>query len=194
VSDQEHPVVVTGSGITTPRLTLRRWALEDAGPAMAIYGDAEVSRWLAPAMEQVTSVAAMTDQLGRWIAESAECEPPQGRWAVELTGTGELVGGVALLPLPPDGIDLEIGFQLAPAARGKGIAAEAGHALAHYAFESGLDEIFAVARPHNEKGAATARRIGMEWVGTTDKYYDLQLQVYRLRKSELDVPEPTAPQ
>ena len=28
----------------------------------------------------------------------------------------------------------------------------------------------------------------MEWVGETEKYYDLRLQVYRLRKSELDVP------
>ena len=34
----------------------------------------------------------------------------------------------------------------------------------------------------------TATSIGMEWVGETDKYYDLRLQVYRLRKGELDVP------
>jgi hypothetical protein len=26
----------------------------------------------------------------------------------------------------------------------------------------------------------------MEWVGETDKYYGLQLQVYRLRKADLD--------
>jgi hypothetical protein len=28
----------------------------------------------------------------------------------------------------------------------------------------------------------------MEWVGETEKYYDLRLQVYRLRRGELDVP------
>ena len=27
----------------------------------------------------------------------------------------------------------------------------------------------------------------MEWVGETDKYYDLRLQVFRLRKGDFDV-------
>ena len=30
----------------------------------------------------------------------------------------------------------------------------------------------------------------MEWVGETDKYYDLRPQVYRLRSAELDKPHP----
>jgi len=30
----------------------------------------------------------------------------------------------------------------------------------------------------------------MEWVGETEKYYDLRLQVYRLRKGEIDAPRP----
>ncbi|MEU8176490.1 hypothetical protein AB0C14_26765 [Microbispora hainanensis] len=50
----------------------------------------------------------------------------------------------------------------------------------------GSPEVFAVARPTNERGARAARRIGMEWVGETDKYYDLRLQVFRLRKGDLD--------
>jgi hypothetical protein len=29
----------------------------------------------------------------------------------------------------------------------------------------------------------------MEWVGESEKYFDLRLQVYRLRKGELDVPQ-----
>jgi len=28
----------------------------------------------------------------------------------------------------------------------------------------------------------------MEWVGETDKYYDLELQVYRVRRADLDRP------
>ncbi len=28
----------------------------------------------------------------------------------------------------------------------------------------------------------------MAWVGETEKYYDLRLQVYRLRKADLDAP------
>ena len=93
-----------------------------------------------------------------------------------------------MLPLPPGKSDLEIGWQLDPAAWGQGYAAEAGHAVAHHAFEAGVQELFAVVRPRNERGVRTATSIGMEWVGETEKYYDLRLQVYRLRKSELDVP------
>ena len=37
----------------------------------------------------------------------------------------------------------------------------------------------------NARAEATARRIGMEWVGETDKYHNLYLQAYRLRPADL---------
>lgn len=194
MSDHEDRVVIEGSRIRAPRLILRPWTPGDAEAALAIYGAGDVARWLTPAMEQVPDVTAMRALIEDWIARCEGLEPPQGRWAVELRETGELVGGVSLLPMPPHGIDLEIGWQLAPTAWGKGLAAEAGHAVAHYAFQSGVDELFAVVRPNNDRGAATARRVGMEWVGETEKYYNLRLQVYRLRKGELDVPTPALKQ
>lgn len=141
-------------------------------------------------MTRTTDVAAMRELLGCWTANCEVLERPAGRWAIELRETGALIGGTALLPLPPYGVDLEIGWQLAKAAQGQGYAAEAGHAVAYYAFDAGIDELFAVVRPRNERGAATARRVGMEWVGETEKYYDLRLQVYRLRKGELDTSGP----
>jgi RimJ/RimL family protein N-acetyltransferase len=101
------------------------------------------------------------------------------------------VGGVALLLLPPGGEDLEIGVQLAPDVWGRGLASEAGHRVAHHALaHDGVEEVFAVVRPTNKRAAAMARRIGMEWVGETDKYYDLRLHVYRLRSADLDQPLP----
>ena len=187
----EHAVRVQDGVITTPRLRLRPWSVDDAGAALAVYGAPEVARWLTPAMGRVTDEAAMRDIIEQWLGE--DLDAPQGRWAVELAETGELVGGVAVLPLPPEGDDLEIAWQLAPLAWGRGIAAEAGHAVAHHAFGSGIDELFAVVRPQNGRGAATAQRVGMEWVGETEKYYDLRLQVFRLRKGELDVPAQRVP-
>ena len=172
--------------IRSARLVLRPWSPDDAEAALGVYGDEAVARWLTPAMDRVPEVAAMQALLEDWVDEAARLEPPQGRWAVELADTGDLVGGIALLPLPPEGEDLEIAWQLAPAAWGRGLAAEAGHAVAHFAFGSGVEELFAVVRGRNTRGAATAQRVGMEWVGETDKYYDLRLQVYRLRKGDLD--------
>jgi len=46
--------------------------------------------------------------------------------------------------------------------------------------------LYAVARPQNLRAWATARRLGMAWVGETDKYYGLAMQIYRIRAAELD--------
>lgn len=181
-----HLVTEEGSSLRTPRLLLRPWSPTDAPAALAVYGDEAVTRWLSPAMSRVASEEEMASVISAWL--DSPPAPPAGRWAVTSAADGRLLGGVALRPLPPENADLEIGWQLDPSAWGQGYAAEAGHAVAHHAFEHGVDELFAVVRPRNTRGARTATSIGMEWVGETEKYYDLRLQVYRLRKGELDVP------
>ena len=175
-----------GATIRTPRLVLRPWSTDDAPAALGVFGDESVTRWLSPAMSRMDSVESMRSVLSTWL--SAPPPAPAGRWAVTSADDGRLLGGVAVLPLPPERSDLEIGWQLHPSEWGQGYAAEAGHAVAHHAFDAGVEELFAVVRPRNARGARTATSIGMEWVGETDKYYDLRLQVYRLRKGELDVP------
>jgi RimJ/RimL family protein N-acetyltransferase len=171
--------------ISTHRLVLRPWRIEDAESALPIYGEAEVSRWLSPAMDSVADLAAMRLVLQQWTAEHARLTSPAGRWAIERRDDHRLVGGAILLPLPPDLVDLEMGWQLRPDAWGHGYATEAGRALARWAFGQGLDEVLAVSRPANTRAAATARRIGMEWVGETEKYYDLRLHVFRVRPGDL---------
>ena len=177
--------------ILTTRLLLRPWQLDDDVAAYGIYGTPEVSRWLCPALPLITNDAHMRQLLGAWVAESDAAGLPLGRWAITDRDSGDLIGGVALLPLPPGRTDLEIGWQVAPTLWGHGYGAEAGHAVAHQAFTNvGVSEVFAVVRPGNHRGVATARRVGMEWVGETDKYYDLTLEIYRLSKPDLDLPEP----
>ena len=152
-----------GHGLVTERLRLRPWRLEDAEAAFAIFGSPEVSRWLSPALEPVNDPQAMRLLLQQWIAEDSRVVDPAGRWAIELSADGRVVGGVALLYLPPGGEDLEIGWQLAPDVWGRGLASEAGHLVAHWALrQDGVEEVFAVVRPTNARGAATAKRIGME--------------------------------
>ncbi|NUK02598.1 GNAT family N-acetyltransferase [Streptomyces lunaelactis] len=172
--------------LETERLMLRPWRIQDAEQALGIFSASSVARWLSPAMDRVGDVSAMRLVLQQWIGEDGRLVPPAGRWAIERREDQRLVGGGILLPLPPRGDDIEMGWQLHPEMWGQGYASEAGRALARWAFDKGFDELLAVVRPANKRAAATARRIGMEWVGETEKYYDMRLQVFRLRPGDFE--------
>ncbi|WP_216208744.1 GNAT family N-acetyltransferase [Amycolatopsis aidingensis] len=194
-----RPANTTGAGtpvlrppLTTERLILRGWRVEDAPAALAIFGHVAVARWLSPDMDQVPDRSAMRLLLQQWIAETARMAPPAGRWAMQRRSDGRVIGGSILLPLPPGNEDLEIGWQLHPDTWGCGYATEATHALAAWAFRQDVDELFAVVRPGNTRAAATVRRNGMHWVGETDKYFGLMLQLFRLRPADLDSAAPNA--
>jgi RimJ/RimL family protein N-acetyltransferase len=170
--------------LVTERLVLRPWEPDDAGAALGAYGDAEVARWLTPVMDRVRDEAAMRVVLQQWVAEDARLLTPAGRWAVELRDGGQLVGGATLLPLPPDD-EFEIGWQLRPDAWGHGYATETGIALARWAFTQGIDQVIALVRPANTRAVAVVDRIGMDWMGETEKYHHLRLQEYRLIPADL---------
>jgi RimJ/RimL family protein N-acetyltransferase len=192
VSGEQHVrLAADGREIITRRLRLRPWAHEDVDAAFAIFGDPQVSRWLTPAMERIVDRDVMLGILQGWIAEADnEVRPTLGSWAIEPADSQAVIGAVSLLQLPPGGKDVGIGWQVNPRLWGQGYGAEAGHAVAHRAFVSGIPELFAALRPANRRAAAAARRVGTEWVGETTKYYDMPLQVYRLVKADLDYPRP----
>lgn len=165
---------------------VRPWRAEDAEDAERVYGDADVARWLSPAMQRVEGTEEMRALLQDWAAQQDHLEAPAGRWAIERVADGRVVGGIGLMVIPPWEQDLEFAWQLAPDARGEGYAVEAARELARWAFaQDGTDELFAVVHATNTAGTAMARRLGMEWVGETEKYYDRTLQVFRLRAADL---------
>jgi [ribosomal protein S5]-alanine N-acetyltransferase len=173
------------STLTTERLTLRPWTPDDAAAGLSIFGNDEVTHWLAPAMAPIHDEAGMVAAVERWAEEDAEAEPPVGHWAVRRGLDDVLLGSITLRRMPPFQEDLELAWQFSPRAWGNGYATEAARAVAAWAFEDSAHELFAVMRPANERAEKVARRLGMQWVGETDKYYDLRLQVYRLRPTEL---------
>ncbi|WP_049871765.1 GNAT family N-acetyltransferase [Catenulispora acidiphila] len=170
--------------VTTERLIIRDWTVDDAEAALAVYGSTDVAHWLTPAMDRVGDVAAMRSVLQAWIEAQPNLLAPRGRWAVERKSDGALVGGLAIRLLPPYEVDLEISWQLDPQMWGEGYATEAARALIAWAFTQHTDELFAVTRPNNRRAIATTERLGLQWVGETDKYYGLTLQVYRIRAGD----------
>ncbi|WP_131098604.1 GNAT family N-acetyltransferase [Streptomonospora litoralis] len=171
--------------LRTERLIIRDWTTDDAEAALRIYGAEEVARWLTPEMRAVTDVEAMRSVLHAWVEAQPNFLPPAGRWAIVRRRDGDLIGGLSLRLLPPFEEDFELNWQLRPDAWGNGYATEAGGAIIGWAFEQGIEELFAVARPKNTRAVATARRLGMEWVGETEKYYNNRLQVFRIRPSDI---------
>ncbi|ALL79818.1 GCN5 family acetyltransferase (plasmid) [Pseudonocardia sp. EC080610-09] len=175
--------------LVTDRLSIRPWTSSDADAALLTYGVAEVTGWLTPETERITDAAAMRSVLAAWAEAQVNATPPRGRWAIEHHALDSVVGGLAIRVLPPyyeD--DLEVAFQLRPDMWGHGYATEATSALIDWAFtHDDVDELFAVVRPDNSPAIATAHRLGMHWVGETDKYYDRTLQVYRVRPGDLAV-------
>ncbi|MDI2028131.1 GNAT family N-acetyltransferase [Saccharopolyspora sp. TS4A08] len=173
--------------ISTDRLVVRDWTTEDADvqAALDLYGRPEVTEWLTPVISSVADLAAMRAVVHSWTESQPNLVPPTGRFAMQRREDAQVVGGLVLRTLPPHDHDLELTWQLRPAEWGHGYATEAAIALLHWAFTFDIDEIFALARPDNTRAIATAQRIGMEWVGETAKYYDMTLQVYRVRQGDL---------
>ena len=144
-------------------------------------------------MTSIPDVEAMRGILRGWADEHLDSGRPTGRWAMERAETGEVIGGGAVLALPPEGEDLEIGWQLAREVWGQGYAAEAGHALARSAFSHG-GEVFAVVRPRTP--AASPPPAGSGWSGSArpTSTTTSRLQVFRMRKGDIDIPSPRAGQ
>jgi RimJ/RimL family protein N-acetyltransferase len=170
--------------LRTERLLVRDWSVADADAALKIYGHDNVIRWLHE-LDRIPYAAAMQAVLQGWAAEQCDMAPGTGRWALAMRSGGALVGGISLLPMPVPEADVEISYQLAPEYWGRGYIAEAARALARWAFQHSLVELFALVAPDNARAAATARRIGMEWVGESDKYHQTHLEVFRLRPDDL---------
>jgi [ribosomal protein S5]-alanine N-acetyltransferase len=168
--------------IETQRLVLRPWADDDAPAALTVYGEESVASSLAPTMERVIDLDHMRSLLRGWAAEDAT-PAPTGHWAIEARSGRRVVGGLTLQFMPLGSPDVHLGWALTPLEWGNGYATEAGVALTRWVLhETDVTELFAVLQADNARAAATARRIGMEWVRETGRS---KLQVYRIRHADL---------
>ena len=171
--------------LATDRLIARPWTLDEADLAAAydVYSRPEVAEWIGAPIEP----SEIKIRIERWSQPTTD--PTYGVWAVEEQAQpGRPIGSVLLRPLPPDEEDVEVAWHLHPRVWGRGYATEIGRAAARRAFETGIEEVFAIVRPGNQRSSAVARRLGMEYVGRTEKYYGLQAELYRLRPADLISP------
>ena len=145
--------------LRTPRLVLRRFEATDLDAYHAYHSLPETARFLPGEAKSYTKSIESVGKYANFVFEK------EGDWiclAVEAADApGVLLGEVVLKWLPGRG-QAEIGWSLAPEARGRGIGAEAAGALLKLGFEDlGFHRIDAKLDELNNASAALCERLGM---------------------------------
>ena len=168
--------------ITTERLTLRPFTLDDTDALFDLMSRPEVARWSGRGVPMVDRQEAV-DRIERMPVRRGD-HPAADVFAVVPHGEETPVGMAVLVPIPTsegfDRHDMEIGWHLHPDVWGRGYATEAASALVERAFAAGIPELYAVTNPDNVRSQAVCARLGMTDLGLRHDWYDRELRAFRL--------------
>lgn len=148
---------MTALRIDTPRLVLRPLRDDDLDAMSILLGDAEaLALWGAP-LEREGVRQWIERNMARYAADGF------GRCAVVLRATGEIVGDCGLIRTSVEGADeIELGWIVARAHQGRGIATEAGRAWRDHAFGClQLERIVSMISEANVASRRVAQKLGM---------------------------------
>lgn len=164
----------------TSRLQFRSLSLLDKEPLLAFFSDPQATAYLSVDLD-VNNYAKIwiERQLKRYKSIGV------GLCAIELKGTGELIGQCGLVWQFVDGIPKwEVGYHLLPRFWGNGYATEAAIACRDFCFENEMAEtLISIIDPRNTRSIAVARRNGMcFWKETVFK--DALVHVYKIRRED----------
>lgn len=143
--------------IETPRLVLRGWRGDDIPAYVAMLADPETARFIARGGQPYDARRSWAEAaflVGHWQLLG------YGMFVVEERETGAFVGRVGALQ-PEGWPGFEIGWAIAPAARGRGYATEAAEAAMDWAFGSfAVDRIVSIIHDLNAASRRVADKLG----------------------------------
>lgn len=169
VGGMTEPKLLLPLPLRTERLVLRRFVAGDLNAYYAYHSLPETARFLPGEAKSYTKSMESVGKYANFVFEK------EGDWiclAIEAADSPGLLGEVVLKWLPGCG-QAEIGWSLAPDARGKGIATEAAGALLQLGFEElHFHRINAKLDGLNTASAALCERLGMRLESTqVDKWH-----------------------
>ncbi|GGB77699.1 hypothetical protein N798_03530 [Knoellia flava TL1] len=141
--------------LRTPRLVLHPVDVAE-GQRITARSVGDDDLW-APDFPTAGDVMSVTAYLRR-TADHGE-QRPFGFYRITRSSDGLAIGGIGFKGQPEDG-SVEIGYGLAPSARGNGYAAEAATALVEVATAHGLDRVVADTDRANIASQRTLERAG----------------------------------
>lgn len=144
--------------LETPRLRLRPYRSEDAADVALACRDELTQRWL-PLPKPYTDADALA-----WCTEMAPSFRASGEgieWAAVRRADDRLIGSFGLKRTDWRGLTSEIGYWVAPWARGHGLAVEAVQAVGRWLLlEQGFERLVLRAAPGNVASQRVAEKAG----------------------------------
>ncbi|HEU4653254.1 MAG TPA: GNAT family N-acetyltransferase [Steroidobacteraceae bacterium] len=122
--------------LVTSRARLRPFRMADVDLLFALDRDPEVMRHISKGAH--TPREAIEQKILPGWLELYRAPRPHGFWAIELLSSGAFVGWVHLRPDRISAPELELGYRLARAVWGQGIATECARAVIDMAFAEGI--------------------------------------------------------
>jgi len=148
------------------RIVLRRFAASDLAELQSYRNDEEVARY--------QSWSAMSEAEARQFLEEMAAAPVfvPGKWlqvAVAEAATDRLIGDIGICVRIDDVRSAEIGFTLARASQGKGLATEAVRETLGMLFEfADIDHVVGITDVRNVASIQLLKRVGMTLRETVD--------------------------
>jgi RimJ/RimL family protein N-acetyltransferase len=169
--------------LETERLRLRPWRAADRAPFAALNADPEVMEFFPSVLSRSES-DAFADRAAHELEERGF-----GLWAVELPGELPFAGFVGLAIPRFEALFMpcvEVGWRLARATWGRGIAPEAGRTALAFGFEQqGMDEIVSFTSEINRRSRRVMEKLGMRHDFAEDFDHPTVAVGHRLRRHVL---------
>ncbi len=164
--------------LETERLILRAWTFDDEAALFAICSDADVMRYIGTGKPYENRKQA--NEFLRW-AVNYQNENGFCRWAVLSKDNSEIVGSCGFAR-PHGTKEIELGYLLARAFWGKGLATEAAAACLKYGFEKlQFREIIALTDLANIASQRVLNKIGFVRRGI--EFFDGEESLVYLKKN-----------
>jgi len=150
-----------GNGLTTERLVLRRYTLDDLPDLIALNRDPDVMRYLGGPVDERTSEAMLRGRILQYYGD----HPGLGVWATCLRGSGEIIGFHLLNHVQGETL-IQVGYRLHRRHWGRGYATEMAMALLRYGYvRLGLSTLMATALPGNTASQHVLLKCGLHRAG-----------------------------
>ena len=157
---------LTTETVRTARLVLRPFRPDDVDAVFAACQDPEIPRWIS-----AIGVPYTREDAAAFVTGEAPTQRREGTGlTVAIEADGVLVGSSGVHRIDQHPIGPEVGYWIAPQARGHGYAAEAAHALADWAIGLGAPRVYLVADVANAGSQTVAVRAGFSREGVLRSY------------------------